>query len=271
MTDADEILQSIGSRARTSLELLEVFPELESTSTWLLQQPGPSRGRFRTVIADHQTAGRGRGDKTWLSPTGSGLCLSLGYTFAELPRHLPGLTLAIGVAIATTLEDLGAKDIALKWPNDLVAQGGKLGGILTELQTSGGGGRTVVVGLGLNVDLPTTMRDTPPTSWTARVSDLAACMPELPGREALAAAIVTSMVECIQRFACEGLGPFHSMWQRYDWLQGKEWSVQQARRRITGIAEGIDEDGALRLRTDAGVERIISGSIERPVLRAARG
>jgi BirA family transcriptional regulator, biotin operon repressor / biotin---[acetyl-CoA-carboxylase] ligase len=182
---------------------------------------------------------------------------------------LPSLTLAIGAAIAMALENLGAKELALKWPNDLIARDGKLGGILTELQTDGDGSRAVVVGLGLNVDLPDTMRYTPPTSWTSKVADLTACLPELPSRAALTAAIVTGMVACIERFAREGFGPFHSMWQRYDWLKGKRWSVQQAQRRITGIAEGIDTDGALLLRTNAGLERIISGSIAPPAYGAA--
>jgi len=271
MTDPDDILQRIGSEARASLELLEVFPELESTNTWLLQQASPSRGRFRAVIAEHQTAGRGRSDKIWLSPSGSGLCLSLAYTFAELPRHLPSLTLAIGAAIATALENLGAKDLALKWPNDLMAQDGKLGGILTELQSKGEGGRAVVVGLGLNVDLPDRMRYMPPASWTSKFTDLAACLPELPERAALIAAVIRSIVECIERFAREGFGHFHSIWQRYDWLKGRRWSVQQAQRRITGVAEGIDEEGALLLRTNAGLERVISGSIELPAYGAAIG
>jgi BirA family transcriptional regulator, biotin operon repressor / biotin---[acetyl-CoA-carboxylase] ligase len=270
MTDPDDILQRIGSDARASLESLEVFPELESTNTWLLQQASPSRGRFRAVIAEHQTAGRGRSDKIWLSPPGSGLCLSLAYTFAELPRHLPSLTLAIGAAIAAALENLGAKDLALKWPNDLMAQDGKLGGILTELQSQREGGRAVVVGLGLNVDLPNTMRYTPPTSWASKVTDLAACLPgELPERAALVAAVLKSMVECIERFAREGFHHFHAIWQRYDWLKGKRWSVQQAQRRITGIAEGIDAHGALILRTNAGLEHIVSGSIELPACGAA--
>ena len=271
MTDPDDILQRIGSDARSSLELLEVFPELESTNSWLLQQRSPSRGRFRAVIAEHQTAGRGRSDKIWLSPGGSGLCLSLAYTFAELPRHLPSLTLAIGAAIATALENLGAKDLALKWPNDLMAQDSKLGGILTELKTNGKGSRAVVVGLGLNVDLPDTMRYTPPTSWTSKITDLAACLPELPDRAALIAAVLNSIVDCIERFVREGFGHFHSIWQRYDWLKGKRWSVQQAQRRITGIAEGIDGHGALLLRTSAGLERVISGSIQLPSCGAASG
>lgn len=271
MTDADDILRRIGSDARATLESLEVFPELESTNSWLLQQAKPPCGRFRAVIAEHQTAGRGRSDKVWLSPPGSGLCLSLAHTFAELPQHLPSLTLAIGAAIVSALEDLGAKDLALKWPNDLMAQGGKLGGILTELQSGGERSYSVVVGLGLNVDLPDSMRYTPPTSWTSNVTDLSACLPELPDRAELTAAILRSIVECIGQFASEGFEPFHATWQRYDWLEGKRWRVQQAQRCITGVAEGIGQDGSLLLRTNGGVERILSGSIERPAYGVAPG
>ena len=264
MTDAADILQNLGSEAHSSLETLEVFPELESTNTWLLQQESPARGRVRAVVAEHQTAGRGRGDKIWLSPPGAGLCLSLAYTFENLPRHLPSLTLAVGAALVTALEKLGATKLALKWPNDLLANGGKLGGILTELHSNGAGGRAVVVGLGLNVDLPNNMRYTPPTVWTSKITDLAACMAQLPGRAALTAAMITTIVDCIKLFAREGLSPFQSAWHRYDWLKGKRWSVQQPHLRVTGVAEGIDEDGALLLRTKAGLERIISGSVELP-------
>lgn len=271
MTDADDILQRIGSDARASLDTLELFAELESTNSYLLQQRSPAQGRFCAVIAGNQTAGRGRGEKIWLSPAGSGVCLSLSYTFEEMPRRLPSLTLAVGASVAAALERLGARDLALKWPNDLIAQNGKLGGILTELHSNGERRRTVVVGLGLNVELPDTMRYTPPTSWTSKVTDLAACMTELPGRAALTAAIVTSIVDCINLFEREGFGRFRKEWQRYDWLKGKRWSVQQLQRRITGVGEGIDEDGALLLRTNAGLERVVSGSVELPAYGAACG
>jgi BirA family biotin operon repressor/biotin-[acetyl-CoA-carboxylase] ligase len=261
MTEADDMLRRIPRAARASLDALDWFAELESTSSWLKQQTSPPRGRFRAVIADHQTAGRGRNEKIWLSPRSSGLCLSISYTFGDMPRNLPALTLAIGIGIAAVLQETGARELALKWPNDLIASGGKLGGILTEVQAAGDGGRTVVVGVGINVDLPDSMRYAAPTSWTFGISDLAGCMDDVPDRAELAAVIIAALIDSIRRFESEGLAGFRSSWQAYDWLRGKTVSVQQAGGDIAGVACGIDDDGALLVKTDAGTERVVSGSV----------
>jgi BirA family biotin operon repressor/biotin-[acetyl-CoA-carboxylase] ligase len=269
MGDADGILRKTGGSARAALDALEVFAELESTNTYLLQQAWPAEGRFRAVLAGHQTAGRGRDDKIWHSPPGSGLCLSLAYTFASMPCNLPSLTLAVGVATAAALERLGAGGLALKWPNDLVVRDVKLGGILTEIHSDAKSARTVVIGIGLNVDLPNSMRYAAPTSWSNRVTDLAACMEELPGRGELAAAVITAVIDAVERFVRDGFAPFREAWQEYDWLRGKRISVQQVQRRITGIADGIGEDGALLVKTESGTERVISGSIQIPAMGVA--
>jgi BirA family biotin operon repressor/biotin-[acetyl-CoA-carboxylase] ligase len=269
MNDAGVILGKIGDDERGVLDTFEVFEELESTNTYLLQEERPADGRFRAVLAKDQTAGRGRDDKIWHSPPGSGLSLSLSYSFAKMPRSLPSLTLAIGVAVATALERLGASGLALKWPNDLVVRDGKLGGILTEIHSIAENARTVVVGVGLNVDLPNSLRYAAPTSWSNRISDLVACMEPLPTRAELAAAVIGSMIDDVRRFERDGFGAFRETWREYDWLRGKRLSVRQAQRRISGMANGIDEDGALLVKTETGTERVISGSVDVPAYGAA--
>ena len=261
MTDAGNILRRIPDTPRASLDALEWFEELESTSSWLKLQTAPPRGRFRAVIADHQTAGRGRNEKIWLSPPSSGVCLSVSYTFGDIPRNLPALTLAIGISIAAALQTIGARDVALKWPNDLIAADGKLGGILTEVQSAGDGRRTAIVGVGINVDLPDSMRYAARTSWASGLSDLAGCMDDVPDRADLAAAIIAALIDSVCRFEREGFAAFRSGWRAYDWLQGKTVTVEQAGGDITGVADGIDEDGALLVKTDAGIERAMSGSV----------
>lgn len=262
MNDTDDILQRTGDTVRSVLSVLEVFEELPSTNTYLLEQARPEAGQFRAVLAKHQTGGRGRNGKIWYTPRGSGLCMSLACTFRETPRNLPCLTLAIGVAIAAVLERLGASGLALKWPNDLVARDGKLGGILTEIHPDAESAKSMVIGVGLNVDLPNAMRYAAPRAWTNRVSDLVACMTELPSPAELAAAVITGMIEAVRRFAREGFSPFIGAWREHDWLRSKPLRVQQAQGPIIGIADGIDDDGALRVRTEGGTERVISGSIE---------
>jgi BirA family biotin operon repressor/biotin-[acetyl-CoA-carboxylase] ligase len=187
--------------------------------------------------------------------------LSVSYTFDEMPRDLPALALAIGAGIAAALEKIGARDVALKWPNDLIAADGKLGGILTEVRSAGDGGRTAVVGVGINVDLPHSIRYAASTSWASRISDLAGCMDNVPDRVELAAVIIASLIDSMRRFEAEGLAAFRSSWRENDWLRGKAVSVQQAGGDIRGVADGIDDDGALLVKTDAGTERVISGSV----------
>ena len=151
--DAGRVRQALQEFTAANLDRFDVFPTIDSTNTFLLGQPGPDAGRFQVAIADQQTAGRGRHDRRWLSPPGAGLSLSVAYTFTAMPGQLPALTLAIGVGVINALQELGVPNLALKWPNDIVAVDGKLGGILTEVQQSEDEGATVVTGIGINVHM----------------------------------------------------------------------------------------------------------------------
>ena len=130
--DASAFRRPLSECTRAKLESLELFGEIASTNTYLMSQPAPTAGHCRVAIADHQTSGRGRHNRHWLSHPGDGLCLSLAYTFEKAPEHLPALTLALGVGVIGALQGLNVSGCRLKWPNDIVARDGKLGGILTE-------------------------------------------------------------------------------------------------------------------------------------------
>jgi BirA family biotin operon repressor/biotin-[acetyl-CoA-carboxylase] ligase len=243
------------------MEALEVFDEIDSTNSYLLQQTAPAAGRHRVAVADHQTAGRGRHSRAWISAPGSSLCLSVAYTFDGQPENLPGLTLAIGVAARDALAVAGVDKVLLKWPNDLVADGGKLGGMLAETHIRSDSDTTVVAGIGINVDLPKRLMRNNTSSWSHRVADLAALATSPPTREVLAALLVNHLVESLDRFARCGIGFFVDSWRESDWLRGRDITVEQANGRISGIACGIDDDGALLLHTGTAVTRIITGSI----------
>jgi BirA family transcriptional regulator, biotin operon repressor / biotin---[acetyl-CoA-carboxylase] ligase len=261
MTDARAILQALSESERERVDDLEVFAEIGSTNTYLLERPAPRPGHFRVAIAEHQTAGRGRQGKHWISPPSSGLALSVAFTFAGTPASVPSLTLAAGIGIAAALQTIGVRDIGLKWPNDIVARDGKLGGILTELQSRGGKGATVVIGVGLNVELPRTMHIEAPGKWTSRITDLRECVDELPSRLPLTVGMVQCLFGCLDRFEAEGFGTFHAAWETYDWLKGKTVTSAQPAGPVTGLADGIDSDGALRVRTPEGIRRILTGSV----------
>ena len=257
LLDDDKIREAISDSHSSLLDSMEIFSEIGSTSTYLLEQPCPSPGRFRVALAEYQSAGRGQFERTWHSTPSSGICMSVSYTLATRPPELASLTLAIGASLANALEDLGVRGIGLKWPNDIVVAEGKVGGILTEIKPTSSAGVTVVVGFGLNVDL----RNADNLPDMDRVADIASCCDRLPSRSAISATLITSLLNAITKFEAEGFAPFFDTWQRFDWLRGQRISVELADELVPGVAQGIEVDGTLILETEAGKRRIVSGSV----------
>lgn len=259
--DATLIRSLLSAGTRAALDQLEIFESIASTNTYLLGQPAPKAGRCRVVIAEYQTAGRGRHLRRWVSPPGSGLCLSFAYTFGEMPRQMSSLTLAIGVAVTNMLKHLGAGEVGLKWPNDIVARDGKMGGILTEVQGRGDGELTVVTGVGLNLDLPAGSENAIESDWARRPVDAKSVIQPLPAPEVIVAATTDSLFEAMQKFAQHGFPGFAADWAQHDWLLNRAVTVDLPDRQISGIATGVDADGALLVDTGKVVTRVISGSI----------
>jgi BirA family biotin operon repressor/biotin-[acetyl-CoA-carboxylase] ligase len=261
LLDADRILHSLSDLPRAHLDDLEVFAETESTNSYLLGQPGPASGRFRVAMAEHQTAGRGRLNRSWQSAPSSGICLSVSYTFSRRPQYFSSLTLAIGANVAGVLDGLGVRGIGLKWPNDIVIEDGKVGGILTEVLAAPSEGVTVVVGIGLNVDFRCADDMKSISSSTDRVTDLASCCDELPGRSTISARLIECVFDAMLQFSADGFAPFIDTWQRFDWLRGQHIRIELTDELVPGVAQGIDVDGTLILETATGRRRIVSGSV----------
>ena len=184
----------------------------------------------------------------------------MSYTFERNPKNLACLTLSIGVGLAQALQQIGAKGIELKWPNDLIVNRRKLGGILTEIHPSRSDCVTVVAGLGLNVELNGANA---PSSHPELVeaADLAGCFTVLPSRRMVSSCLVNSLFSTQHEFGNKGFSAFAEAWRGFDWLRGQRISVQQTGGLTTGICDGIDKDGALLIETSLGRERIVSGSV----------
>ena len=259
--DVAKIQQSLSELAHSKLEKLEAFSSIASTNTYLLSQPAPAGGRYRVAIADHQTSGRGRHYRRWMSAPGSGLCMSVAFTFDRTVEQLAGLTLAIGTGVVSALQQLGFGEIALKWPNDIVALDSKLGGILTEVRPGKAVGTTVVTGVGLNVQLPEQVDFGAESDWSGNAVDLKSVRQNTPEREKLAGTMIDHLFCTFCRFDELGLAGFTEDWQQHDWLRDKEITVDLPDKQVTGIAAGIDDDGALLIDSRSGRSRVISGSI----------
>ena len=161
LLDAAALRSALVGRATVPLADVEVLTEIDSTNRRLVGRRPPA-GAANVCVAEFQHAGRGRRGRVWRTPLAGGLCLSVGWQFEDMPSDLTALTLAVGVVVRRALARIAHIDVALKWPNDLVWDSRKLGGILLELAAEAQGGCHVVAGIGLNVSLPPELL---PASW----------------------------------------------------------------------------------------------------------
>jgi BirA family biotin operon repressor/biotin-[acetyl-CoA-carboxylase] ligase len=266
LLDATRI-ERVASSHGASSGALEVLFVVDSTNTRLYEATAPRAGEAKILFAEIQHAGRGRRGRSWVAPFGSGLTFSVAWTFAETPPGLPALGLAVGVAVAETLLALGAEGAGLKWPNDIVWRRRKLGGLLLQLRTEAGGPATVVVGLGLNLELPPGTREDLEAAGAFPVTDLReAAAGRLPGRNELAGALVAAILRSLAEFARAGFEPFASRWSALDALAGEGVRVAQGESAVDGVARGADADGALVVEVAGRLERFHSGDVSlRPV------
>jgi BirA family biotin operon repressor/biotin-[acetyl-CoA-carboxylase] ligase len=267
LLDAARIRRSLEQRGWSLGPRLEVLFDVGSTNTYLHDAAVPAPGRPRVVLAELQRAGRGRRGRSWLAPFGSGLTFSVGWTFPDTPAGLPALGLAVGVGVAQALQAIGLADARVKWPNDLVWQERKLGGLLLQLRSEAGGPASVVAGLGINVALPQAARDALRAPGAQPVADLAEALRDRPpGRNELAAALAAAMLDTFDEFARAGYAAFAARWAALDALAGAQVRVAQADGDVEGEACGTDAEGALLVRVAGELRRFHSGDVSlRPV------
>ncbi len=259
--DIEGIRAALADVTRAQLETLEIFDEIDSTNSYLLQQPGARPGFFRTAATLNQTAGRGRYGKNWHSPPGTGLCFSIAYTFTRKPENLSALTLAIGLGAIRALQGCDVPDVMLKWPNDLVLGDGKLGGILTEAQLQGQDVVSVVTGLGLNMNVGATFDDELGPDRALAAADLNSRCVVPPTPERLLARLMNEIHATFAEYEACGFGSFYRRWSTHDWLQGKPVTVATGRQEVSGVAAGVAEDGALLIEREGAIHRVTSGSV----------
>ncbi|WCE29585.1 bifunctional biotin--[acetyl-CoA-carboxylase] ligase/biotin operon repressor BirA [Vibrio sp. SCSIO 43137] len=237
----------------TSLPV-ELIPVIDSTNQYLLERV-ENLTSGSVCIAEYQTQGRGRRGRQWVSPFGSNLYLSMYWRLDAGMAAAMGLSLIVGVAIAEALEQQGISGVKLKWPNDLYINDRKLAGILVEMSGQAGGAAHLVIGMGLNVAMPenTAGIDQP---WVSLEE-----MGEVPERNQLASALINAWKLALEEYEQRGMTGFVSRWNRLDNFLDRPVRLLLGPREISGIARGINEQGALLLETEQGIESFIGGEI----------
>jgi BirA family biotin operon repressor/biotin-[acetyl-CoA-carboxylase] ligase len=225
--------------------LVEAYPQIGSTNDRAMELASAADGTVAVVIAEEQTAGRGRRGARWLSPPGSGLWMSV---VLPVPRPAPHASLLVGLAVAEAIEAVAAEvRIGIKWPNDLMIRGGKVGGILCESS-----GAAVVAGIGINLR---SLGTTPAMSLAYRATSLEAeC-----GKPLAAAELAGSIVGRLKSRPLALDGAATGALAARDALLGARVETEE---HGPGIARGIDSSGALVLeRPDGSRVTVVAGSV----------
>lgn len=237
---------------------LHHYETLESTNAKAFELAHEGGFHGEVIVTEHQTQGKGRRGRSWSSPAGKSLAMSVILRPEIAPARAPELTLVAAVALAQTLRDSGV-EASIKWPNDVQLSGKKVAGILTELSADVERVHFIVLGIGVNLN--TEAADFPPE--VAELATSVAAERKTPMHRALfTAALLGKLEEWVDRWTEEGFEPVRAAWKSLASTLGQEVLVKADQRELRGVAEDIDESGALLLRVGDRVERVLSGDVE---------
>ena len=257
LLDKEAILSAMEPRMKSRFQELQVLWSVDSTNRYILNQVSNGKTRDLVVLAEHQSAGRGRRGRYWVSPFGRNLYLSLLWEFELDAAQLSGLSLAIAVAISRALAKLEINDVMLKWPNDLLWQERKLCGILLEMRGEASGPWQVVIGIGMNVNMDPMTAEEIDQPWV----DLRSILGRNIDRNQLAAVILSELMNALEQFQSSGLTPFIDEWRARDVCRDQLVELHFPDRVQQGIARGIDSAGAILLESDGVVKPYHAGEV----------
>lgn len=232
---------------------IQVLPQTDSTNNeaknYCLSH---ADGAGRVWLAEQQTAGRGRLGRSWYSPKATNIYLTAVMS-VPTTKALQGLSLAVGVAVVRALTEQGVANPKLKWPNDILHSGKKLGGILIELP----GGNNAVIGVGLNVRMPALADESIDQPWT----DMSQLLETVPERNVLVASLLNQLAVAVADFNQNGLSLLGDQWRQWDAFFGSNVVVRISQQEIFGQALGIDSKGRLKVKTSKGVQFFDNGEV----------
>ncbi len=260
--DTTKITSALGVQAsRFSLELIDCA---DSTNTLLMQKAALGAVHGSVIAAELQKHGRGRRGRSWHANLGGALTFSLLWRFNQGMSFLSGLSLAVGVALLRALKSLGVDSMALKWPNDVLHHNCKLAGILIEAQGDVLGPSFAVIGIGINLKLSERTReliDQPAT-------DLYSITGVLPERNLALGCVLGYMAQVLDIFTARGFGGLRTEWVEHHAYHNKNVRIMLPDDAAEeGMVTGVDNEGALLIKTRGGERRYSTGEIS---LRAKR-
>jgi len=256
LLDADLIRRLVPEKAQPFVTELELCAAITSTNDYAMKKVSEGVGSGFVCLAEQQTAGRGRRGRKWVSPYGQNIYLSIVWQFDCGATALEGLSLAAGVAAAKALSKLGVENVSLKWPNDILIDQAKLGGILLEMTGDPAGQCQVVLGVGINMELS----EVDVKEIGQPSVGIKSLNPEVL-RNRVAAEVIGEIVVMMQEFTGKGFRGFSAEWAALDAYKDAGVVIKSGAQDKMGVARGVDDSGALILDTSQGQEKIRGGEV----------
>ena len=261
----ESILAYLGDASEGWAPCLEVLFTVDSTNAEAMRLAQDGAGRF-VIIAEHQTRGRGRRGRVWVSPLGANIYFSMVLSFQAGIAALEGLSLAVALHVVRALEIEGVIGLGVKWPNDILLDGRKVAGILLEVCGDLAGPCKVVIGVGINIQMPKsagTLIDQPYT-------DLSFHFQGSPDRNKIIASVIRQLSLGLEEFAVWGFAPLLSRWNSLDVFRDRMVEVRAGSNVTQGRVLGVSDTGALLLETDTGFKAMVGGELM-PTIRPMAG
>ena len=259
LLDLKRIQRTLPDNIKSSINEIIFSPIVSSTNQMLLDRIRQHQNIHQVIcLTEMQSQGRGRRGRSWESPFASNIYLSMAWKFERGIAAVEGLSLVVGLAVYRALLQLNFK-VGLKWPNDLLYEGKKLGGILVEISGDVSGDCFVVIGLGVNVRMPPTSAENIDQPWIdLKTIAKAERFEKIVNRSDLVATILIQLIPMLEKFGDSGFAPFKNEWESAHVYQGQRVNLNTGSQYISGTVLGVNENGALRLDV-AGSEQVVVG------------
>ncbi|MEZ0149403.1 MAG: bifunctional biotin--[acetyl-CoA-carboxylase] ligase/biotin operon repressor BirA [Candidatus Reddybacter sp.] len=252
------VLDGMSKPARQLLDGLQILETTDSTNDVVRSEIGKDAAQGFVCFAERQSGGRGRHGRQWVSPFGRNLYMSLSWHFDEGAAALEGLSLAVGVGVARVIESFGVSNVALKWPNDILLEKQKVGGVLLEMMGDPVGRCQVIVGVGLNLGMTEGAAIDQPWADLGSHAQI--------GRNQLASALLSELLPMLDGYSRAGFPNYRAQWESYDAYRDRPIKLLTPRMTIQGVGRGVSHTGAIRIEVDGVIESYSGGEISlRPI------
>ena len=251
------IRRTMSRRSKKSCRDIDIFFQTKSTNLHLLDKLNHNSIHGSVVFAEYQSGGRGRRNKKWISPIGSGVCFSVGWHFEVMPISLELLSLYMGIAAARSLDSIGIEKVGLKWPNDIIVGERKIGGILLDIKGESIGPLDIVIGIGVNYELPKHQ----PLNIDQPITDICNTTGERLSRNMISAILLSNVIEILSDLEAGKNLDLINEWREYDCCIGREAALILPNHKIIGLLKGIDDQGSLLMQVDGKLSSYRSGEV----------